>query len=74
MSKYGAKIFWVISLILTFILMGYLWFFFLPQFEGKVEYQSMRIIVLFVILMLIAAAGAQIVLLRRPSRPEEFGN
>ncbi|MEM2401848.1 MAG: hypothetical protein QXX24_04825 [Candidatus Bathyarchaeia archaeon] len=74
MSKYGAKIFWVISLILTFILMGYLWFFFLPQFEGKVEYQSMRIIILFVILMLIAAAGAQIVLLRRPSRPEEFGN
>ncbi|MBS7606405.1 MAG: hypothetical protein QW502_00085 [Candidatus Bathyarchaeia archaeon] len=72
MPSHGTKIFQVILLIITFIIIGYLWFIFLPQFEGKVEYPSMRIIVLLVILLLILAAGAQIILLRRPPKYEEF--
>lgn len=72
MPSQGMKIFQVILLMVTFILIGYLWFIFLPQYEGKVEYPSIRIIVLFAILLLVLAAGAQIILLRRPPKYEEF--
>jgi H+/Cl- antiporter ClcA len=59
-------------LVCTIILIGYLWFIYLPQFEGTAEYQPIRIIVLFVILLLLLAAGAQIILMRRPPKTEEI--
>lgn len=74
MPKHGTKILYVASLILTIALIGYLWLAFLPQFEGRIEYPSMRVLVLFIIMLLLATAGAQIVLLRRPPRSEEFEN
>ncbi|MEM1990281.1 MAG: hypothetical protein QW782_06570, partial [Candidatus Bathyarchaeia archaeon] len=72
MPKSSMKAFYVMTLICTILIICYLWFVFLPQFEGKLEYPSVRMVVSYVILLLLAAACAQIYLLKRPSRPDIF--
>ena len=72
MPKYRVKlnVFYVISLICTLILIVYVWFIFLPQFEGALEYQAVKTIVLFIIFLLLISLGIQLFLLK--SKPREF--
>ncbi len=71
MPKYRVNIFYVISLICTFVLMGYIWFIFLPYFEGTLEYQAIKTIALFVILLLFLSAGIQLFLIRTQSKSKK---
>ncbi|MCD6470170.1 hypothetical protein J7L29_05165 [Candidatus Bathyarchaeota archaeon] len=70
MPKYKVNVFYVISLICTLILIVYSWFIFLPQFEGTLEYQAVRTLILFIILLLLISAGIQLFLLR--PKPRKF--
>ncbi len=71
MPKYRINIFYVISLICTFILIGYIWFIFLPQFEGTMEYQAIKTIVLFIIFLLFISIGIQLFLLKTQQKSEK---
>jgi len=56
MAKFKVNIFFVISIICISLLIGYLWFIFLPVFEGSNEYEAIRYMIgIMTALLLIAA-------------------
>jgi len=71
MPKSQINVFYMISLICTLILICYVWFVLLPQFESLIEYQSIRASVLLIIAMLFAAAALQVFLLLKPPKQQE---
>jgi len=56
MVKFKFNIFFVVSIVCISLLIGYIWLFFLPVFEGSLEYDTIRNIVM-VITILLAISG-----------------
>ena len=56
MAKFRFNIFYVLSIIGTLFLVGYLWVFFLPTFEHSLGYHVVRNVVVFLTVLLIASA------------------
>jgi hypothetical protein len=46
----------------TLVLIGYLWLVFLPLFESSFEYESVRVIIIFLTVILIITMGIQVFL------------
>jgi len=50
--KFKFNIFFAISIVCIFLLIGYIWLFFLPVFEGSLEYDTIRNIVIVITILL----------------------
>lgn len=56
MAKFKFNIFFVISIVCIFLLIGYLWFFFLPTFEGALEYDTIKNVTMIITAILVISA------------------
>ncbi len=56
LAKPRLNIFYIISVVCIFILIGYLWLVFLPTLWGALEYESIKLIVIMITLLLFVAA------------------
>ena len=65
MAKFRFNIFFIISIICTLLLVGYLWIVFLPLFEGAFEYDAIRNITIFITLLLMASAALTLFQMRK---------
>jgi len=54
--KFRFNIFFVISLVCISLLIGYIWLYFLPIFQGSLEYDAIKTVVI-VITILLAISG-----------------
>jgi len=54
--KFRFNIFFVISIICIFLLIGYIWFVFLPTLEGALEYDAIRTIAVIITVLLVISA------------------
>jgi len=71
MAGFKINIFYVISAICTLILIGYFWSVFLPLFEDSFEYLTVRTLISFLTVLLLAVVGIQVFLaIRREKEPE----
>ncbi len=52
MVKFKFNIFYVISIICILLLIGYFWFSFLPNFEGTLQYEWVRNLIIFLTIIL----------------------
>jgi len=62
MARFRINIFYVISSICSFVLVGYLWLVFLPVYELAVEYESIRNVAFIITAFLLLSAGIQLFL------------
>lgn len=62
MARFRINIFYLISSICLFILVGYVWFIFLPMFEYAAEYEFVKNIVLVMTVLLSISAIIQLFL------------
>lgn len=56
MVKFKFNIFFVISIICIFLLIGYIWFVFLPTLEGALEYGAIKTIAIIITILLAISA------------------
>ena len=56
MAKFKFNIFFLISIICTLILIGYLWIIFLPTYERTLEYDVMRNVIILITALLSVSA------------------
>ncbi|RLI36583.1 hypothetical protein DRO55_03260 [Candidatus Bathyarchaeota archaeon] len=52
MVKFKFNIFYVISIICILLLIGYFWFNFLPSFEGTLQYEEVRNVIILITIFL----------------------
>ncbi|MFQ6095301.1 MAG: hypothetical protein ACE5NN_04080 [Candidatus Bathyarchaeia archaeon] len=65
MAKFKFNIFFFISIICTLLLVGYLWAVFLPLFEGTLEYDVIRNVIIFITMLLFASVILTVLQMRR---------
>ena len=52
MVKFKFNIFYVMSMICILLLIGYFWFSFLPSFEGTLQYERVRNVIILITIFL----------------------
>jgi len=62
LARFRINIFYVISSICSLLLVGYVWFIFLPTYENTLHYEVIRSITIMIVMLLLISAGIQIFL------------
>ncbi|MBS7634169.1 hypothetical protein KEJ34_01530 [Candidatus Bathyarchaeota archaeon] len=71
MAGRRINIFYLISLICTLVLIAYICFIFIPQFNAYTDMMGIKTVLIMVIVLLSTAAAIQFFLLIRPPQSEE---
>jgi len=71
LAGFKVNIFRIATLVLSLLLVGYLWLVFLPTFRGAIEYQGIQNVVILITVLLLVASGIQVILSIRKEESEQ---